>query len=257
MNASNASNASNYDVYIDNLHEAVKKYELDFSILDGLSEGACFSGSTVLQAIMGQNWFGADHGSLLNLDPNSNTDSKNDHVNPSDLDIYIHQEDVHVVKQRILNAGYHMKPIEFSTRYGKMRVMNFFKWSDTHTNEVPGFMHFLTGRMVKCPVALQIDVVIIDGSIDDYINNFDLDICRNSYDGKTLKIGNLDGISKRMAIYTKNEQWLMKLSESDEKMITVYELKKLCNYTLLCRINKYRRRGFVISGYDENMFFKI
>lgn len=215
--------------YISNLLVGVKKYEIDFSILDGLSEGACISGSIVLQSIISEDWFG----------------DRTKGGKGSDLDLYVHKEDVEIIKSKLTSIGYKIKTN--ASYYGNMKVIKFFKWSDLYEEDISFLYFFKRTRSIE----LNIDLVIIDGSIDDYINNFDLDICKNSYDGNKLKIHNIEGINNRVATYVMNDQWKFTLCDRDEEILTVKDAKILSNQTLVRRIDKYKQRGFVVNGFEK------
>lgn len=202
----------NEELYVMNIKNIItNKYGLDLSVITDLEHRAVVSGSSVIQAILSENWIN------------------------SDLDIYINPDDLEAIRKKLTDSGYFENVPEENNRglpYGNMKVVKFYKYRDIEAN--CNVKYFDAGERVRDRV-LKIDIVMTDIPIDDFVNNFDLDICRNSFDGTTLKIGNIDSVLNKTAKYSDNDRWTKIKCESG-----LISLKQI-------RVDKYRYIGFKVT----------
>lgn len=138
--------------YTQNLNNNLKVFDINVDILKGTKDVSYISGSMVIQSVLGKKW------------------------DNSDVDLYITKNDIKLIEKRLKDSGYYLNTI--SNNYGNIGfiVYKFGKYSNVKNEHGESKI-----------VRVKVDVVIVDGPMNDFFDLFDMDICATRYDPRNKK----------------------------------------------------------------------
>lgn len=169
---------------------------------------ACITGSTILQIVKGVNY------------------------DDSDIDIYVKE----ITKEMITD-------LEQITNRKCLSVMET-KYDQEHYSQENNTNIKIVKNLSEITVNGQkIQLIEPESSIkniDEYINTFDLDICKNYFDGSKFVVTNLSNIMNNKAIYDESYFKYRSNDPDENKRVDKIYMK------LIERVCKYNKRGFNI-----------
>ena len=202
-----------------------------------LERGKCvLSGSVILQAILGEEWW------------------------DSDIDLYSTFASSSEVLEKLAELGYFQfltagdtndyifNPTFGPTNFHGSKLSTLSEWGSTETKT--GVWKVSGSSPVRRPAVLQ--MLVLNESVltaEEAIIDFDWDIVMNTWDGKTLHVTAPTAVATKVTNAVENGyEILVKKYEIDNRNT---ETRYLWN-KMLKRMNKYSHRGFkIMVGTDE------
>lgn len=233
------SNELKYDKesIINRLQKKLTNHNIDYEKLFQILRvnNAYLSGSFLLQSIIDQNY------RIYDIDIFVFNNNRDTYLESQVYELFknIFEDDVCLYKRQFTNIRNNNN--NFKTNYPQLGIDSISTLD-------------LINNHGKFNNLLKIQIIYIDteyySNIKSYVNNYDIDICSNYYDGDDLYIKNLEGIINRNSEFTKNvlftnEEIQHKFCfENNQKTINESYNDFMLSERNLERIMKYTLRNF-------------